>query len=101
MENLGNDFATTLNGAINNSTTSITVTSGTGAPEANFRIRIDDELMLVTSTGGGTNWTVTRAVEGSVAAAHSDLADVSHVVTIAGLATYWHQRNAARAAMNV
>ena len=99
MENLGNDFATTLSGAINDSTTSITVASGTGAPSANFRIRIDDELMLVTSVGGGTNWTVTRGVEGSAAAAHDDASDVTHVVTIAGLATYWHQRNAARAAM--
>jgi hypothetical protein len=84
-EYLGNDATTTLNGSINNSVTSITVTSGTGFPTPNFRIRIDNELMLVTSVGGGTNWTVTRGVEGTTAASHSNGASLAHVVTVAGL----------------
>jgi hypothetical protein len=87
-EYLANDISTTLNGAINNSVTSITVVSGTGFPTPNFRIRIDDELMLVTSVGGGTNWTVTRGIEGSTAASHSNAAPVPHVITMNGLAQW-------------
>lgn len=87
-ENLGNDFVTTLNGSINNSTTAITVASGTGAPAANFRIRVNDELMLVTSKGAGTNWTATRGIEGTVAVAHNDGTPVAHVITLGGLAQY-------------
>ncbi|HYF28582.1 MAG TPA: hypothetical protein VD931_22775 [Baekduia sp.] len=91
-ENLGNDFATTLNGAIDNVTTSVTVTSGTGAPAANFRVRVDDELMLVTSVGGGTNWTVTRGVESTTAASHSSGATIAHVITKGGLDQYMLER---------
>ncbi len=87
MENVGNDFATTLNGGIDNVQTGITVASSTGAPSANFRIRIDDELMLVTSLGSGLNWTVTRGVEGSTAALHSNGAAVVHVLSAGGVDT--------------
>lgn len=51
--------ATTLNGAITNSATSIVVTSSAGFPAPNFGITIDDEAMLVTAVVG-TTWTVTR-----------------------------------------
>ena len=52
-ENLSNDFATSLAAAITSTdATSLTVTSATGAPAANFRIRIDAELMLVTAVAG-------------------------------------------------
>lgn len=87
-ENLTNDVQTTLNGSIDASTTSITVTSGTGFPTPNFRVRLDDEWMLVTSTGAGTNWTVTRGIEGSVASAHANAAAVVHVLTEGGLEQY-------------
>ncbi len=83
-ENFSNEFQTTLNGAINDSTTSVVVTSATGAPAANFRIRIGAEYMLVTAVAG-TTFTVTRGLEGSTAAAHSNLATVTHVLTAGGL----------------
>lgn len=83
-ENFSNEFSTTLNGAITDSATSLVVTSATGAPAANFRIRIDDEYMLVTAVAS-TTLTVTRGLEGSTAASHSDLATVNHVLTAAGL----------------
>lgn len=87
MENLGNDFQTTLSSPIaNGATTSIAVVSGVGAPAANFRIRVDDELMLVTSVGAGTNWTVQRGLEGTTAMAHTSGSVVTHVLTAGGFA---------------
>lgn len=78
---------TTLNGGINNSTTSITVAGAAPAAlqSGQFRIRVDDELMLVTSGQNGTSWTVTRGTEGSSAASHSDGARVRFVITAASL----------------
>lgn len=84
-ENLSNDFSTTLAAAITGAgDLTITVASSTGAPDPNFRIRVGDELMLVTAVAHPT-WTVTRGVEGSTAATHLNGADVAHVVTAGGL----------------
>lgn len=86
-ENLSNDFETTLNGGINDIVTTLVVTSATGAPEANFRIRIDDEIMMVTAKAG-TTWTVTRGLEDTTPAAHANLAPLAHVMTLGGLTQY-------------
>lgn len=76
-----NDPGTTLNGSINNSTTTVVITSATGFPTVgNFRIRIDSEIMLVTAVSG-TSLTVTRGVEGTTAASHTTGATVAHVVS--------------------
>jgi len=73
-----------LNGAINSSVTSITVSSFAAFPSAvQFRVAIDDELMLVTGGAGTTTWTVTRGIEGTTAAAHDDGASIYHVQTVA------------------
>lgn len=69
VDNLVNDFQTTLAAAIDSSQTTITVEDA-GPVDGQFRIRIGDEWMLVTAGGGGTTWTVTRGIEGSTAAAH-------------------------------
>ena len=84
-EQFANEYETTLNGGIDASTTSITVASATGAPAANFRIRVDNEYMLVTAVAG-TTFTVVRGIEGSAAASHSNAATVTHVLTAGGLA---------------
>jgi hypothetical protein len=87
-ENLGNDFTTTLAAAITGAgDLTITVASSTGAPSPNFRIRVDDELMLVSAVAHPT-WTVTRGVESTTAATHLNAATVAHVVTLTGLMTY-------------
>lgn len=84
-ERLANDFATTLSASVNASTTSLPVAAA--APVAlrdgEFRVRVDDELMLVTATGvaGASPWTVTRGVEGTTGAAHGSAAAVTHVLT--------------------
>lgn len=80
-----NDPGTTLNGAINNSTTTIVVASATGYPTSgDFRIKIDSELMLVTAVSG-TTWTVTRGIESTSAASHNNGASVTHVVSGGGM----------------
>lgn len=94
-EQFTNKAQTTLNGGINNSTTSIVVTSATGFPSAgNFRIIVKaegantDEIMTVTAVSG-TTYTVTRASEAvagvQAASAHASGAIVKHVLTAASL----------------
>lgn len=87
-ELLWNDpSALTLSGGINNSVTSLTVSSSLSVTP-NFRIRIDDELLSVTNVSG-TTWTVTRGVESSVAASHSSAATI-HIVATAEGVNQWY-----------
>ncbi len=68
---------TTLNGAIDNVTTSVVVSNPANIPaNVGFVIQIDDEQMTVTSKVTNT-LTVVRAANGTTAAAHSDLAPVN------------------------
>lgn len=83
-EKFANNFSTLLNGAINNSVTSLVVDSVTGAPAVNWRLKIDDELMLVTAVSTLT-LTVTRGIEGTTAASHADDSVVTHVLTAGAL----------------
>jgi hypothetical protein len=80
--NQADNISTTLNGAINNSVTSIVVTSSTGFPATPFVVICDFELMLVTAVVT-TTWTVTRATEGTAAASHLTGAIVRQVATLA------------------
>jgi hypothetical protein len=85
-EHFANEFATTLVGTITGAATSLVAATSSGAPAVNFRVRIDDEYLLVTAgPPGSTTWTVTRAQEGSVAATHQNGAAVQHVLTAGGL----------------
>jgi len=87
-ELLANNASTTLNGGINNSTTSVVVTSATGFPvTGDFRIIIGSEIMLVTGVAGNT-FTVTRGVESTGAASHLNGAQVTHVLTVGGLTQF-------------
>lgn len=86
MEQLANFGAvTTLNmpGGLDAVSTTLTLTS-TGSPFPSsfpFRIRIDDELMMVSATPGTNQWTVTRGDGGTTAATHLDSANVRVVLT--------------------
>lgn len=82
IEQYTNNAMTTLNGAITStSSTSITVTDGSVfSSVGNFRIIIDDEIMLVTARSTNT-LTVTRGVEGTTAATHLDTTNVTDVLT--------------------
>jgi hypothetical protein len=68
---VGPGASTTLTSAVNATQTTITVAAATGFPTTAFRIRVDDEMMNVTSGFGGTTWTVTRGVNGSTGASHA------------------------------
>jgi hypothetical protein len=84
-EQFKNAASNQLNGAINNSTTSVTVDDGSVFPSVgNFRILIDTEIMLVTARSGNV-LTVVRGQESTAAASHADDAKVTHIVTQASL----------------
>jgi hypothetical protein len=81
MEQLKNSASTTLNGGINNSTTSITVTDGSVFPASgNFRVLIDSEIVLVTARASNV-LTVSRGAEGTSAASHSSGVSIEHLYT--------------------
>src|SRR5271165_2230111 len=84
-----NDCQTSLSAMMLVIDTTLTVVSAAGFPvSGNFRIRVDNEIMLVTAVAG-TTWTVTRAVEAvggvTAAAVHSAGATVAHVLTAASI----------------
>lgn len=65
---------TTLNGALNSSATTVTVTSASGLDVLQY-IKVDDEMMQITAIAGAV-LTVVRGVNGTTAAAHLTLAPV-------------------------
>jgi hypothetical protein len=84
-ERFANQAATTLVSAIGAGDLSITVQSAAHFPVApEFRIRLSQELMLVTGVAG-TTWTVTRGIEGTSAASHAIGTAVTAVLTAGGL----------------
>lgn len=87
-ETFANNAQTTLSAGVNSITSTIPVTSKTGFPASpNFRIKIDDEIMIV--SGGTTgNYLVSRGAEGTTQASHSSGAVVSHVLTAGALGTF-------------
>jgi len=92
-ERTTNAGTSTLNGGINSSQTTLTVTSA--APFSSlpqFRIIIDSEIMLVTGISGSV-FTVTRGAEGSSAASHSNSATIAQIITEEGLQRYHRDWN--------
>jgi hypothetical protein len=78
----------TLTAGIGTSDVTLTVASASAFPSSgNFRILIDNELLLVTGVSG-TTFTVTRNIEGTSPAGHSNGATVTHIVTAAGLTQF-------------
>lgn len=85
-ENFANDYADTLAVDISTLTRPVTFTVTGGAPAGltvPFRVRIDNELLLVTAVSG-TSFTGTN-VEGTAAAYHFAATAVLQVVTAGGL----------------
>jgi len=85
-ERFANGGLSSLDATIDNDDLALTVKSAVGFPTGgNFRIIIDDEIMLVTDVQGKT-FTVSRAQEGTSAASHDADAAVFHVLTAGALA---------------
>ena len=80
-----NDPGTTLAAGCTALATFIIVTGASGYPTSgNFRIKIDQELMMVTGVSGVT-WTVTRGIESTTPTTHLSGAAINHTVTAGGL----------------
>lgn len=81
MELVYNGVNTTIVNHINDTVTSLTVSSSVGFPIlGDFRIRVEDELMLVTEVSG-TVFTVVRGIEGTTPVAHLAKAPVYGILT--------------------
>ena len=81
MEQLSNAAVTTLASGINNSATTLSLTSATNFPTAgNFRILVESEIMKVTGVSG-TTLTIVRGQEGTTAVSHSSGVAVAAVLT--------------------
>jgi Tfp pilus assembly protein PilV len=64
--------ATTVSGSLSASATTLAVASAAGFPAtAEFRVKIDSEVLLVTAGTGTTSWTVTRGADGTTPATHN------------------------------
>jgi hypothetical protein len=68
---VGPGASTTLSAAMTAAQTTVSVSSASGFPTSQFKIRIDDEVMTVTGGFGTTAWTVTRGSSGTTAASHA------------------------------
>lgn len=87
MEALANDLTLELDDTIDDNDTSFDVVSATGVPPVPFRIRIEDEIMLVTNVSSLT-FTVTRAYEDASrfpAASHAAGEAIHVVLTVGGI----------------
>ena len=86
VEQFVNNASSTLNGSIDNITTTIIVTSAATFPtQGNFRLLlgispITAEIVLVTGVSGNT-FTVLRGQEGTAAIGWADLTTVTHILT--------------------
>lgn len=84
-EQLENNTKTTLNGAITDVATTVTVADGSGFPaEGDYRIICNEEIMIVTARSGN-DLTVTRGAESTTASAQSGGAAVRMILTAGGL----------------
>lgn len=101
MEQFTNLANSTLTAAIGTGDTTFNVVSATAFPTVgNFRIIVESEIMLVTAVAG-TQFTVTRAQEGTSAAAHAASTVVTHTVTAGALAQFKLDANGWQTAVDV
>lgn len=84
-EQFANNASTTLNGALNNSSTSVAVTNGAPFSQSGtFRVIVDSEIMIVNSIAGNT-LSVSRGQEGTTAVSHLSGAVITQIVTAGAL----------------
>lgn len=93
-EQLVNFGETTLAEALDDTEVLVDVTDDVYPASGDFRVLVDDEIMLVTDNTYPT-LTVTRGAEGTTAAAHDDGAPIKAVLTAGGLDAYLGQTRVA------
>lgn len=85
IEKFSNLAVNVLSAAMTTTATSCSLTDAHSFPTSgSFRIKIDDEILIVTAVVGNT-FTVTRGAEGTVARSHAAGATVRHLLTKGGL----------------
>lgn len=85
-EQVANNPQTTITGAMGSGDSSLTVASASAFPTSgNFRVLIDNELILVGAVSGTTFSSLTRGVESTTAATHSSGATITQVLSVGGL----------------
>jgi hypothetical protein len=81
IEVFANDAESVLDSGIDNAVTTLDVVDASTFPSVpQFRIRIDNELLLVTGVSSNT-FTVTRGIEGTTPASHGNGVAAVHVLT--------------------
>lgn len=89
-----NDATTTLNGAIDSSVTTVTVTTGSVFPATgNFRVMVDSEIMICTARSTN-DLTVIRGQDGTSAASHVDTSTISMIYSVEGLTRMFQDNDA-------
>jgi hypothetical protein len=84
-EKFANAASSTLNGGIDAADLTATVTDASSFPATgNFRIRIDDEICIVTAVSGA-DFTITRGAESTSAVSHASGSTVDHILTAGAL----------------
>lgn len=85
-EQLIDRWASTLTTTINDTDTSIVVGSGTGLPTVgDFRIKIEDEIIIIKARSGTTLTVATRGAEGTTAASHTSGVSMKAYLTAGGM----------------
>lgn len=85
-EKFANNASTTLNGSIIAGASSLTVTSAAGFPSSGqFRILVDNEIIIVGAVSGTTFSSLTRGAETTTDTGHSNGATITHILTAGGL----------------
>lgn len=80
-----NDASTTLDGSVNNTVTTITVTDGSIFPaDGDYRLLVEDEIVLVTARSTD-DLTVVRGVDGTTATSHADTTGIGTILTAGAL----------------
>jgi len=98
-DTLINRFEDALDGAITDSSTTLTLADATGLPTAGlFRLLINDEIIICSGRSGNTVNVFERGAEGTSAAAHADEDDVQCVLTNQGLQRWLLSTSGARCA---
>jgi hypothetical protein len=80
-EKFANNASSTLSSGISDTDLSLTVSSASSFPTSGqFRIKIENEILLVTSVASNV-FTVSRGQEGTSAASHNSGSTVTHILT--------------------